>query len=189
MKNIKIIALAVLLVTACKKEDTTEPAGFTSHKSTAKMIVALPFDVDFHTTVDTDPSIPPTPCSGDLPGLANAGYFLHGTATHMGLIKPAQSRGQDVSCNLSFATALLYTTVAGQIAAANGDLVYYTGSDTINVYNLLTSSGTTGAITGKWTIIGGSGRFAGATGSFTISGLVDFTGPTLRFKGKGTITY
>jgi hypothetical protein len=189
MKNIKIIALAVLVLAGCKKENTTVPADLASNSAALKESATRPFEVNFVSSVDTDPTIPPTACSGDLPGLANAGYFLHGTASHMGQIKAAQSRGQDVSCNLSFATALLYTTVAGQIAAANGDLIYYTGIDTINVYNLLTSSGTTGAITGIWTITGGTGRFVGATGSFSINGLVSFTGPTLSFTGLGTITY
>src|SRR3954471_16995201 len=129
MKNIQIIALAVLLMSGCKKENTTAPSVLAPNTATAKVTAARPFVVDFYTTVDTDPSIPPTACSGDLPGLANAGYFLHGTATHLGAINSAQSRGQDVSCNLSFATALLNTTVAGQIAAANGDLIFYTGAD------------------------------------------------------------
>jgi hypothetical protein len=189
MKNIKFLALALVLLSACKKESTTAPGGLASVTTTQKTAATRPFFVDFTTTVDTDPSIPPTACSGDLPGLANAGYFLHGTATHMGSLISLQSRGQDVTCNLSFATALLYTTVAGQIAAADGDLIYYTGIDTINVYNLLTSSGTTGVINGLWTITGGTGKFTGASGSFPISGLVDFTGPKLSFKGMGSITY
>jgi hypothetical protein len=71
----------------------------------------------------------------------------------------------------------------------NGDLVYYTGSDEINVFNLLTGAGTTGTITGVWTITGGAGRFEGATGSFAIDGFVDFTDLTLYFSGDGTINY
>ena len=193
MKSIKIIALATMFLTACEKDmnDITpgEMEQTASSTYSGKVKVTRPFSVNLFTSVDTNPAIPPTPCSGDLPGFANAGYFLNGTATHTGLIQPSQSRGQDVSCNLSFATALLTTSVAGQIAAANGDLIYYTGNDEINVFGLLTGTSTTGTITGLWTITGGTGRFEGATGSFPISGPVDFVTGTFSFAGTGTITY
>jgi hypothetical protein len=153
------------------------------------MTVTRPFEVSLYTTVNADPLIPPTACSGDLPGLTTPAFFLHGTASHLGSINSALSSVQDVTCNLSFLTATLSTTVAGQIAAANGDLIYYTGVDEINVFNLLTSAGPTGPITGVWTITGGTGRFTGATGSFTINGSVEFATPTLTFTGQGTITY
>lgn len=197
MKSFKFLGFALLFLVACTTDlDDINTASSGQIESTANMVgknehkkANRPFKVEFYTTVDTDPSIPPTPCTGDLPGLANAGYFLHGTASHIGEIKPEQSRGQDVTCDLSFATFLLTITVAGQIAAANGDLIYYTGNDEINVFNLLTGSGTTGAITGVWTITGGTGRFEGATGSFAIDGYVDFTTLTLSFTGEGTINY
>jgi hypothetical protein len=49
------------------------------------------------------------------------------------------------------------------MAADNGDLLYYTGNDEIDVLNLIAQTGTTGTITGVWTITGGTGRFDGAT--------------------------
>jgi len=100
--------------------------------------------------------------------------------------------GQDGSCNLSGTTFILLTTTAGQIVAANGDKITYTGSDEIDLNNVIFHGGTTAAITGLWTITGGTGKFAGATGSFKINGVVDVAaagGPTLRFTGEGTITY
>lgn len=195
MKKIKIIALAIMLLTSCKKESnelssaSTLPVDVASNAMAKKTMVSRSFEISFYTTVDTNSSIPRTSCTGDLPGFANAGVFLHGTATHLGLIDPLQSRLQDVNCNLSFATALLTTNIAGQMASQNGDLVFYTGNDEINVFNLLTGAGTTGTITGVWTITGGTGRFAGASGSFTINGPVDFTTATFSGTGVGTITY
>jgi hypothetical protein len=79
--------------------------------------------------------------------------------------------------------------VEGQLAAANGDLLFYTGEDVLDVFNLITGSGPTGTITGVWTVTGGTGRFEGATGSFAIAGPVDFNTMTFHFTGEGTITY
>lgn len=194
MKKITIISIAIMILASCKKDiqetnhDTNVQPGL-ANGTAGKAKVTYPFNVNFYTSVDPDPTIPPTPCTGDLPGLANAGYFLHGTATLIGLINPAQSRGQDVSCHLSFATFLLTTSVAGQIAAADGDLIFYTGNDQIDVFNLLTGAGTTGTITGLWTITGGTGRFTGATGTLPINGPVDFVTGTFSFTGQGSITY
>jgi hypothetical protein len=193
MKKIKTIALAIILLSACKKDnsemniDNKTQADITSNAARSR--ATRSFEITFTTTVDTDPSIPPTPCTGDLPGLANAGVFLHGNATQLGLINSSQSRLQDVSCNLSFTTALLTTTIAGQMTGSNGDKIYFTGNDEINVSNLLTGAGPTGTITGLWTITGGTGRFAGATGSFSINGPVDFATSTFSGTGAGNITY
>ena len=75
------------------------------------------------------------------------------------------------------------------VTAANGDLVYYTGTDVIDVSALLTQTGTTGAITGAWTITGGTGRFAGASGAVSLSVTVDFLSGTFSATASGTISY
>jgi len=194
MKQITIFALAIMLFTSCKKEaqeispDPTEQTSLASNAG--KTRVTRPMKVSFYTSEDPNPSIPPTPCTGDLPGFANPGYFIHGEATHMGPLRALESRGQDVTCDLSFATGFLNTTVAGQLAADNGDLLFYTGVDALNVVNLLTGHPEIpGTITGVWTITGGTGRFTGATGSFEFSGPVDLIAHTFSFTGEGTITY
>jgi len=107
----------------------------------------------------------------------------------MGLIDPAQSTLQHTSCDLSFATALLTNTVDGHVTAANGDMIFYTGNDTIDVFNLLTGADSLGTIKGAWTITGGEGRFAGATGSLKVNGPVNFNTSTFSGTGVGTITY
>src|SRR4030095_16607114 len=90
MKTFTTIAVAMLQLSACTKDEicpekTAPSAGF-SNTFSAKLKVGRPFKVSFYTSVDTDPSIPPTPCTGDLQGLANPGYFLHGTGTDVGIL-------------------------------------------------------------------------------------------------------
>ena len=195
MKKLNIIILSVVLLSACKKDSDdlstslTEQPKVSSTQANENLKSSKVFKANFYTSVDVNPAIPPTPCSGDLPGLANPGYFLHGHATHIGTLTALLSRGQDVSCNLSFATKLLTTNVSGQLAACNGDLIYYTGNDVIDASIYLAGTGTTGTITGTWTITGGTGKFAGASGSFHISGPVNFATGTFSFKALGTINY
>jgi len=190
MKKIKLILPAILLLAACSKESTEiSPAVSTSNMQAAKVNVARPFRAIINATANTDAAIPPTSCSGDLPGFSAPDFLLTGSATHMGDFIPQISNLHHVSCDLSFATMLLTTNVSVQLAANNGDLLYCTGNDVVNVAALLTQTGTTGSITGTWTINGGTGRFEGATGSFTINGFVDFISNSFNCECVGTITY
>jgi hypothetical protein len=199
MKKISVFVFAIMLLTACKKDNqeakspnAMTPAGLTSKPNAESAKSTRPMKIDFYTTVNA--ASPPLSCA--LPGvpfgIANSGYFLHGTATHFGLIDPETSMGGDSYCNLSASTFILSTVTAGQIVALDGDKITYTGNDQIDLNNVIFNGGTTAAITGLWTITGGTGRFEGASGSFTISGIVNVAspgGPTLSFTGEGTITY
>ena len=196
MKTLTMIALAVSVLSSCQKEceemepSTSQTETSSGTSSTGKVAVTRPFVLNVVTSADQDPSVPLTPCSGDLPGFATPGQFLSGTASHLGQLNPSLSRLQDVSCNLSFTSGYLTTHIEGQMAASNGDLIYYTCDDSLNVINLLTGAPELGGtIIGTWTITGGTGRFEGATGSFDISGPVNFATTSFSFIGTGTITY
>jgi len=179
-----------MVLYSCRKETSTDinaTDDMLSANSAGKK-VTRPFKVDLVSSEDPDPSIPPTSCTGDF-GLKNAGYFMHGNASHMGQLISSNSRGQDTKCDFRIATGLINTEVAGQLAAANGDLLYYTGVDVLDINNFFIGL-PTGTIKGRWTITGGTGRFNGATGYFDFTGTIYF-GPAPYFtcKGEGIITY
>ena len=190
MKKIKIMALAVLFLTACEREmNEINPATsrqtdlVSSNNKKAK--VTHPFSATLNAVADAN--APLTACSGVVP-FAAPDFLLGGTATHLGLLN-ATSRLHHVSCDVDVTTMLLTTNVTVDLIAANGDIIYATGDDVVNIANLLTQTGTTGSITGTWTITGGTGRFTGATGSLTINGTVDFVTNSFSCVCTGTITY
>jgi hypothetical protein len=185
MKNLIFILLSVLLNAACNSSSdelaspASSPIGSRSQQARA-----------FHATLSAalNPNSAPTACSGALP-LALLDYTISGNATHLGILNSTLSFLHHIDCDLNLETATLSTNVNGQLVGANGDLIYYSGQDVINVYNFLTGSGPNGPITGTWTITGGTGKFVGATGSVTLSGLVDFTTLSFTAAADGTITY
>jgi hypothetical protein len=192
MKKYLAIATLVVLLAACKKESSQDlliQNGSAGQQNNAgKEKISRPMKVELFSSEDPDSSIPPTACSGDL-GIKTAGYFMHGNATHLGKLISSNSRGQDTKCSFSFVDGLLRTEVKGQLAAANGDLIYYTGIDVLDL-NPLFIGGTEGTIAGRWTITGGTGRFTGATGYFDFKGPLYFAPPAyFSYTGEGVITY
>jgi hypothetical protein len=195
MKKIKIIALSIILLSACQKDandvnpGTTGEAGIAANTNSGRTPTSRPFSANLYATANVNSPNPPTACSGDLPGFSAPDFLLSGTSTHLGQLNAQLSSLHHVSCDLSFATMLLTTNVTVDLVAANGDIIHCTGNDVVNVASLLTQTGTTGAITGTWTITGGTGRFAGASGSFTINGLVDFVTNSFICTCEGAISY
>jgi hypothetical protein len=188
MKTIKIIALATVLLTGCSKEsDDITPSSSTSVTAKTQAARPRPFEATLNAAVDVNSQNPPTACSGDAPFVA-PDFVLSGDADHMGNLNGTLHHD---ACNLSLANIpmLLTTSVSGHIVAANGDLINYSGNDVVDVTAFVTQTGTTGSITGTWTVTGGTGRFEGATGSFTINGTVDFVTNTFTCQCLGTVTY
>ena len=190
MKKLTVIILSALFFTACSKESDilladNAKTGITSSGNLRQN--ERPFKGSFFTSIDPDPSNTPLVCSGGFP--IPGRLLVHGNATHLGELIWQESTLQHSSCALNTTTLVLTTVVTGQLTASNGDRIFYSGNDVIDVSNLLTGNGPTGTIAGEWTITGGTGRFQGASGSITISGSVDFTTIVVSFEAIGTITY
>jgi hypothetical protein len=184
MKNLTLIIFSLLAFAACQEADEiASPAGTPSIEQRSQ---TRPFHADLSGSLNPDSA--PTACTGDAP-LALLDYFITGNATHMGQLNASQSNLHHDDCNLNVATMLLTTGVSGQLIASNGDAVYYTGDDAIDVFNFLTGQGPNGPITGTWTITGGTGRFEDASGTITINGIVDFATLSFTAEADGTITY
>ena len=99
-----------------------------------------------------------------------------GTATHLGLLSVVNLTCVDMDGNF-------LTPVYGFITAANGDEIHtQMGSpypDLSNPPNIYF----------PYTIIGGTGRFDGATGNILMYGVADFVAGTWTLSGEGEITY
>jgi hypothetical protein len=118
----------------------------------------------------------PCPLVGDISG--------SGTASHLGKVT-LTSRDCIIPMNQEL-TAFSFMSNQVVLTAANGDQIFATYSGT------LINQGGIGAISGGYQIIGGTGRFANATGAGTVQGIenVSFTGPSKgQVQLNGTIAY
>jgi hypothetical protein len=83
------------------------------------------------------------------------------------------------SCPRGFANINIET-----LTAANGDTLVLTGD-----HDEACPTGPNAVHgTGDWTVTGGTGRFAGATGQGTFDGVADFNRGTFSFQLTGTIS-
>ena len=194
MKKMVMMAVGIMLLAACKKDSINDSflTGDIESKANGGKQVSRPMKIDIFSS--PIPGFQGSPCLNGA-FLSTSGFFVNGTATHLGKIDAKNSPGEDVSCEFivtDLGRLTLQTKVAGQITGANGDLIYYTGSDILDLTDIISQVSPFGTIVGTWTITGGTGRFVGATGSFPIKGIVDVSKPSGGYftaTGEGTITY
>ena len=182
--------MSLVLLASCSKEsDDITPSSSDNSTSQVQVAGPRPFLATFNAAVDVNSTNPPTACTGNVP-FAAPDFVLTGEADHLGNLQISTLHHDACDLTITAPPFLLTTSVSGKIYAANGDYINYTGSDVVDVTSYaLQQPNPTGSITGTWTINGGSGRFATATGSFTINGTVDFATFTFTCQAVGTITY
>ena len=188
MKNLLFLLLCALFIVSCQPGSDELASPSSSARLEERSSQSRPFSATLSASINFEAGVPPTACSGDLPGLALLDYSVSGQATHLGNLGSSSNLHHE-SCNVNGAELELTTSISGQLVAANGDKIYYTADDVIDVTNFVFQNGLPGTITGDWTITGGTGKFEDASGSFEINGLVDFTTLSLTFTANGTITY
>ena len=184
MKSLFFLLLSVLFLAACNSS-SDELASPSASPIDSRSQQARAFHGSLAGALNVNSA--PTACTGLFP-LAVVDYFMSGNATHLGNLN-AESFLHHDDCNVDVTTFLLTSSVSGHLVSANGDWIEYTGLDTVNIYNYAFEAGPNGPITGTWTITGGSGKFANASGSFRINGLVDFATLGFNVAADGTITY
>ena len=129
----------------------------------------VPFRLEWNSKIETIVDFPIATVIGTGEGLG----------THLGRLH-AQSVAEEVNLETGAGVATYRYT------AANGDEVLVDF-----VFSAIPTSPTVFAVSGTWQIIGGTGRFEGASGSGTYQGGVEFTGPNSalgHFGMLGTIS-
>jgi hypothetical protein len=111
-----------------------------------------------------DATITPAACTA--PAGPSTPLRLEGWLEHLGRVTATVTACNTV-VGFAYPTASVNQVGGGTIDAANGDLLYFTHTGAVAV-NVDCSASTTFSLDA--TITGGTGRFAGSTGSLTITG-------------------
>lgn len=179
-KQFLLLLCATIVISSCRKEENFAPASAPSDiESIAKQAKSISGSMYYHFDAENDLTCD---CGSFFP----AGTFSgSGNLTHMGLstsqIKPCVSPLYSGSTQVGNHVGI----ECAYFQAANGDKIYCT----TRPYNLMfTATAAVGTAIVDFT--GGTGRFAGATG--TITGLVTVpygTGTASFTNINGTINY
>jgi hypothetical protein len=178
VKRFRIALLAVLpTFVACSETFTTAPAVPLVAGIAPASVRSASQTRPFSGRCDTDIDVVP-PIAGDPPNLLRL---------HVEYVCQLQHLGRTTATTEQIVIFTGPTTAVsssyGTYTAANGDQLFATWTGTA------TSVGPLNTFSGPQTITGGTGRFAGATGSTWVAGtasLVTFTG---QFTSEGTLTY
>jgi hypothetical protein len=182
MKNqILLLSVALLFITSCSKtnDKTLVQSQVNTPRSAGKAARTISGSIHYTYTTDFD-----LPC--DCGAQVSAGNYVGtGTLTHLGMssskIKPCLSPLYSGASMIGQHVGTECNTLAG----ADGDELYcnilpydilFAGADAIGVINI--------------DIIGGTGKFAGATGHFSGTATVHLSLGTADLEGiNGTIDY
>lgn len=127
--------------------------------------------------------------TSDIPPNMDCGFPLSandifGNMTHIGKIQP-MSFGIPTSCAFGEEPGTLETTYNVNYIGAHGDEIWTVESPTIICFD---EACFTGTFVGTIEIVGGTGRFEGATGSMVFKN-ARFEGSVSHWEVEGTITY
>ena len=173
MKTLKFFLIPALLffLAACT-EDVPAPAGVLDEQEAidlrARGSITKPMKLWIEAI--TDESLGAVGCTAPFPGVAvPAGGWMQGHATHLGKLDRLESPWAHGSCELILDENWNPVMVAisgshGAWAGANGDQIWWEGSY---------ESYLDGTFSADLDIVGGTGRFEGATGNVKGIGHVD----------------
>ena len=177
MKCAHAVWFAVPLLTACSENRLTSPAATFSKLAPTTTSQSVNAERPFGGRCDTDITISP-PLAGDAPDVLRLHIEYLCQLAHLGRTTAIV---EQVVTFTGATTAIASNTTV--YTAANGDELFVSWTGTAS------SSGADNTFSGPETITGGTGRFAGATGSTWVSGTASFATMTGQFTSVGTITY
>ncbi len=185
LKAISFLAMLALItmVISCSPEtamDETENLEAHSAKSSNAAVATRAIRAKINN--DANPDLPPNTDCG-FPLSAN---FIYGNMGHLGKIQPG-SFGRPTSCAFG-GPGILITTYDVNYIGAHGDEIRTLENTTIICDDPNDPTCPTGTFVGTIEIVGGSGRFEGATGNMVF---VDarFEGSISTWRLEGEITY
>ena len=152
------LVIGALLLAGCDSTapDLLAPQGPDARQQDGELMV--PIDWTFHVWATAAPTVPCLAPDGSVAGAVPPIYAVSGTLTHVGRLDEEASSATIHDCVLSSGPA--GPQVSGSITA---HLVGYQG-DAVDLDGTLTLILAAGYAAGDWDIVGGEGRFAGATG-------------------------
>ena len=160
-----LFVIAVLLFAGCAKDEMfTDDADMNLKSAPVKMV---PIKADFY-------SVTTVPDEYNLP---KEGY-LAGNFSHLGKIIPRKSTWN--ATTLSLTTEYYKAYIEGQLAAANGDLLFYSFTGTLDL--------TKNELCANVVYNGGTGRFKNCTGEAALTGYLNFDTGSFIMKVDGMIT-
>jgi hypothetical protein len=168
---------AIPLLAACSDNNLTAPTAATLSSLTPTASHGANRERPFGGRCDTDITISP-PVAGDAPNVLRLHIEYVCQLAHLGR---TTAIAEQIVTFTGAATAIASNTTV--YTAANGDQLFVSWTGTA------TSSGPDNTFSGPETITGGTGRFAGATGSIWVSGTASFATMTGQFTSVGTISY
>jgi hypothetical protein len=146
-----LFVIAMFLFAGCAKDEMfTDDADINLKSAEVK---GVPLKGDFYSV----------PTAWDETGMMSAGYLV-GNITHLGKLIPELSTFDITEADLSTYPNIVYW-MEGQLAAANGDLLFYTIVGTADM--------TIGTVEADVTYTGGTGRLEKYTGSAHFTGQTD----------------
>jgi hypothetical protein len=172
--NIAAIAALLLGLAACQKDDTSSAKNPSQGENTLKNVVTRPFHAHSTGTI----AIVYSEENDCYPEYAQLQFIGSGNGTHIG--------NSDDETYVCYNEQLgLSGPFYGTYKAANGDEIHFSQSD-MSVFVFVDEFGN---VTGEFEIVGGTGRFEGATGHIDTYGVDDFVNMTYDIYSEGFITY
>jgi hypothetical protein len=166
--------VAIPLLAACSDNNLTAPTATKLSSLTPAAAHGGNHERPFGGRCDTDITISP-PLAGDPPDVLRLHIEYVCQLQHLGRTTAVAEQIANLTTP-SASNTTIYT-------AANGDQLFvtWTGAGIVNGPDITFS--------GPETITGGTGRFAGASGSTWVSGTASFATLTGQFTSVGTISY